>query len=62
MLTCTEVNLLDRIDIEILNLFKRYLEWIQNNKFKDTLNNYNFYVSYIENVNGYKLGADRKLV
>ena len=41
---------MDRIDLEIVALFKRYLKWIKSNKVKDTLDNYNFYISNIEKV------------
>lgn len=41
---------MDKIDLEILELFKRYLLWIKSNNLKDTIDNYNVYTSQIEKV------------
>ena len=41
---------MDKIDLEILDLFKRYLTWIRSNSLTDTLDSYNFYTSHIEKV------------
>jgi len=37
-------------DLEILDLFMRYLDWIKINNFKDTINNYRVYFEEIEKV------------
>ena len=39
---------MDKKDLEILDLFRRYSEWLKNNNFKDTINNYRVYFEYIE--------------
>lgn len=41
---------MDNKDLEILNLFKRYLDWIKNNKLQDNIDNYRAYFKYIENI------------
>jgi len=41
---------LDKRDLEILDLFRRYSEWIKNNNLKDSIYNYKIYSSYIERV------------
>jgi len=41
---------MDNIDLEILDLFNRYLVWIKSNSLTDTLDSYNFYTSHIEKV------------
>lgn len=35
-------------DLELLELFYRYLDWTQDNNLKDTINNYAMYVTDIE--------------
>jgi len=42
------VWLLIRKDLELLDLFYRYLDWIQDNNLKDTIDNYAMYVTDIE--------------
>ena len=41
---------MDKKDLEILDLFMRYLDWIKINNFKDTINNYRVYFGVIEKV------------
>lgn len=41
---------MDKIDLEILDLFKRYLTWIRSNNLKDTIDNYNSYTTHIEKI------------
>lgn len=41
---------MDNKDLEILNLFKRYLDWIKNNKLQDNIYNYRAYFECIENI------------
>ena len=41
---------MDKKDLEILDLFRRYSESIKNNNLKDTIDNYKIYFSYIERV------------
>jgi hypothetical protein len=41
---------LDTKDLEILNLFNRYLDWIKNNNLQDNIDNYRTYFKYIENI------------
>lgn len=41
---------MDINDLEILDLFKRYLDWIKNNKLQDNIDNYRAYFKYIENI------------
>jgi hypothetical protein len=40
----------DKKDLEILDLFRRYSEWLKSNNFKDTINNYRVYFEYVEKV------------
>lgn len=53
MVIILEVNLLDNldnsdnIDKEILDLFNRYLVWLQVNNLKDTIYNYAFYLNKV---------------
>ena len=42
--------IVDKEDLEILDVFRRYSEWIKNNSLKDTIDNYRIYSSYIEKV------------
>ena len=41
---------MDTKDLEILNLFNRYLDWIKNNNLQDNIDNYRTYFKYIENI------------
>ncbi|NOW87934.1 hypothetical protein B0H39_005965 [Clostridium beijerinckii] len=41
---------LQKKDLEILNLFNRYLDWIKNNNLQDNIDNYRTYFKYIENI------------
>ena len=43
-------ELLDKTDLEVLALFRRYSDWLKNNNFKDTINNYRVYFVNIEKV------------
>lgn len=45
-----EVNLLNKTDLEIENLFKRYLDWLNINDIEDTLDTYYFYISNVEKI------------
>lgn len=40
--------LMDRIELDILELFNRYLMWVNDNNLKDNIYNYTFYVNYVE--------------
>ena len=42
------MQLLGKKDLELLDLFNRYLDWIQDNDLEDTLDNYTIYVTNIE--------------
>ena len=42
------MQLLGKKDLELLDLFNRYLDWIQDNKLTETFNNYEMYVTKIE--------------
>jgi hypothetical protein len=52
------VQLLGKKDLELLDLFNRYLDWIQDNNLKDTLDNYTIYVTNIEKFNFNKDNSD----
>ena len=39
---------MERKDLELLDLFYRYKDWIQDNNIKDTYENYYLYVTDIE--------------
>lgn len=39
---------MDNIDLMILSIFKRYLNWINDNKLIDTIDNYIVYFQQIE--------------
>ena len=41
---------MDNFDLMILDLFKRYLDWIRNNNLIDTLDNYIIYFQQIEKI------------
>lgn len=45
-----EVSLLNKTDLEIENLFKRYLDWLNINDIEDTLDTYYFYISNVEKI------------
>ena len=45
-----EVNLLNKTALEIENLFKRYLDWLNINNVEDSLYTYYFYISNVEKV------------
>ena len=38
------------MDLEVMALFNRYLNWIKENNFKDTIYNYYLYVTDIEKI------------
>jgi hypothetical protein len=42
------VQLLGRKELKLLDLYYRYLEWVQDNNLVDTLENYAMYVTNIE--------------
>ena len=50
--------MLGKKDLELLDLFNRYLDWIQDNNLKDTLDNYTIYVTNIEKFNFNKDNSD----
>lgn len=52
------MQLLGKKDLELLDLFNRYLDWIQDNNLKDTLDNYTIYVTNIEKFNFNKDNSD----
>lgn len=39
---------MDKINLELLDLFNRYKDWIQDNNLEDTYENYYLYVTDIE--------------
>ena len=41
---------MDKKDLEVLDLFRRYSDWIKSNNLKDTINNYRIYFLDIEKV------------
>lgn len=42
--------MLDKNDLDILELFLRYSKWIKINNLEDTINNYRIYIKYIEKI------------
>ena len=42
--------IVDKEDLEILDVFRRYSEWIKINNLKDTINNYKIYFIDIEKI------------
>ena len=41
---------MDKTDLEILDLFRRYSAWLKNNNLKDSIDNYEVYFVHIEKV------------
>lgn len=41
---------MDKIDLEALDLFRRYLDWLKNNNLKDSIDNYGIYFVHVEKV------------
>lgn len=41
---------MNKTDLEIENLFKRYLDWLNINDIEDTLDTYYFYISNVEKI------------
>jgi len=41
---------MEKIEVEILDLFNRYLIWVYDNNLKDNIDNYLFYINNIKNI------------